>query len=53
MNQDFKVELLKDLKTRGTTIASELNDPNLVGDSVNEISLYKSGNFTDLCRGPT
>ena len=26
MNQDFKVELLKDLKTRGTTIASELND---------------------------
>src|SRR3954466_5607509 len=52
MNQDFKVELLNDLKTRGTTIASELNDANLVGDSVNEISLYKTGNFTDLCRGP-
>jgi len=52
MHQDFKVELLNDLKTRGTTIASELNDANLVGDSVNEISLYKTGNFTDLCRGP-
>jgi threonyl-tRNA synthetase len=52
MNQDFKVELLNDLKTRGTTIASELNDANLVGDSVSEISLYKTGNFTDLCRGP-
>ena len=52
MNQDFKVELLKDLKTRGTTIASELNDTNLVGDSVTEISIYKTGGFTDLCRGP-
>jgi len=52
MNQDFKVELLNDLKTRGTTIASELNDPNLVGESVNEITLYKTGTFTDLCRGP-
>jgi len=52
MNQDFKVELLNDLKTRGTTIASELNDANLVGDSVSDISLYKTGNFTDLCRGP-
>src|SRR5882672_5456306 len=43
MNQDFKVELLNDLKTRGTTIAAELNDPNLVGESVNEISIYKTG----------
>jgi len=52
MHQDFKVELLSDLKSRGTTVASELNDPNLVGESVNEVSLYKTGNFTDLCRGP-
>jgi len=52
LNQDFKVELLHDLKTRGTTIAAELNDANLVGESVNEVSLYKTGNFTDLCRGP-
>ena len=53
MHQDFKVELLSDLKSRGTTVVSELNDPNLVGESVNEVSLYKTGNFTDLCRGPT
>jgi threonyl-tRNA synthetase len=52
LSQDFKVELLHDLKTRGTTIAAELNDANLVGESVNEVSLYKTGNFTDLCRGP-
>jgi len=52
MDQEFKVELLNDLKTRGTTIAAELNDANLVGDSVSEISLYQTGNFTDLCRGP-
>jgi threonyl-tRNA synthetase len=52
MNQDFKVELLRDLKTRGTTVAAELDDPNLVGDSVNQVSLYTTGSFTDLCRGP-
>src|SRR6185369_10792580 len=52
MSQDFKVELLHDLKTRGTTIAAELNDSNLVGDSVNEVSLYQTGGFKDLCRGP-
>jgi threonyl-tRNA synthetase len=52
LSQDFKVELLHDLKTRGTTIAAELHDANLVGESVNEVSLYKTGNFTDLCRGP-
>ena len=52
MSQDFKVELLRDLKTRGTTAVSDLGDENLVGSSVNEVSVYKTGNFTDLCRGP-
>jgi threonyl-tRNA synthetase len=52
MHQDFKVELLRDLKTRGTTAVKELEDANLVGDSVTEVSLYKTGTFTDLCRGP-
>ena len=52
MDQEFKVELLNDLKTRGTTVASELNDANLVGDSVSEVSFFKTGAFTDLCRGP-
>jgi threonyl-tRNA synthetase len=52
MRQDFKVELLRDLKTRGTTAVADLDDVNLVGASVNEVSVYKTGNFTDLCRGP-
>src|SRR5206468_12370520 len=52
MSQDFKVELLHDLKTRGTTAVADLGDPNLVGASVNEVSVYRTGNFTDLCRGP-
>ena len=52
MSQDFKVELLRDLKTRGTTAVADLGDANLVGASVNEVSVYRTGNFTDLCRGP-
>jgi threonyl-tRNA synthetase len=52
MSQDFKVELLRDLKTRGTTAVADLDDQNLVGGNVNEVSLYKTGGFTDLCRGP-
>jgi threonyl-tRNA synthetase len=52
MSQDFKVELLQDLKTRGTTAVADLGDSNLVGASVSEVSVYKTGNFTDLCRGP-
>jgi len=52
MSQGFKVELLNDLKTRGTTAVADVGDTNLVGGSVNEVSVYKTGNFTDLCRGP-
>lgn len=49
-NQDYKVELLKDLEQKGTTkISEELGD---LVDSVEKVSLYKTGNFTDLCRGP-
>jgi threonyl-tRNA synthetase len=52
MHQDFKVELLHDLKTRGTTAVADLDDANLVGGNVSEVSVYKTGTFTDLCRGP-
>jgi threonyl-tRNA synthetase len=52
MSQDFKVELLRDLKVRGTTAVADAGDANLVGGSINEVSVYKTGNFTDLCRGP-
>jgi threonyl-tRNA synthetase len=50
--QDFKVELLSDLKQRGTTAVADLGDDNLVGESVQEVSVYKTGDFIDLCRGP-
>src|SRR6266850_1927488 len=43
MSQDFKVELLGDLKSRGTTAIADLDDPNLVGGNVNEVSVYKTG----------
>src|SRR5262249_42289271 len=52
MAQDFKVELLHDLKTRGTTAIADAGDANLIGGSVNEVSVYRTGGFTDLCRGP-
>jgi threonyl-tRNA synthetase len=52
MAQDFKVELLRDLKTRGTTAVADLGDSNLVGGNVADVSVYKTGDFTDLCRGP-
>jgi threonyl-tRNA synthetase len=52
MLQDFKVELLHDLKTRGTTAVADLDDPNLVGGNVNSVTVYNTGGFLDLCRGP-
>lgn len=51
MGQVYKAELLNDLKTRGTTkmSAEDLND---LGTDVSTVSLYTTGDFTDLCRGP-
>src|SRR2546422_1898521 len=51
-SQSFKVELLQDLKTGGTTAVADLEDANMVGGNVNEVSVYKTGEFIDLCRGP-
>src|SRR3989338_4499282 len=62
--QTFKVELLKYLKERGTTkiSAEELQDVGPSADStgslqassgqVETISIYHTGDFVDLCRGP-
>ncbi|HBI16876.1 MAG TPA: threonine--tRNA ligase, partial [Candidatus Moranbacteria bacterium] len=36
LNQTYKIELINDLKNEGETT----------------VSIYKSGHFTDLCRGP-
>lgn len=54
-DQKYKVELLKDLKTHGTTVAKEIDNEQLGTDNVEKVtsvSLYKTGKFLDLCRGP-
>lgn len=55
--QPYKEELLNDLKRAGTTVAKDLDAEQLGvaadGDSkVEEVSFYRNGDFTDLCRGP-
>lgn len=55
--QPYKVELLNDLKRAGTTIAKDLDATELGlandGESqIENVSFYKNGDFTDLCRGP-
>ena len=54
-DQPFKVELLNDLKTKGTTSLKDTGGENLFGDNVatvTTVSVYKTGSFVDLCRGP-
>lgn len=56
-SQPYKEELLNDLKRSGTTVAKDLDADELgtiaEGDAaVEEVSFYKNGDFTDLCRGP-
>jgi len=55
--QPYKEELLNDLKRAGTTVAKDLDAAELgtiaEGDAaVENVSFYKNGDFTDLCRGP-
>lgn len=55
--QPYKEELLNDLKRSGTTVAKDLDadELGLASDgetAVENVSFYKNGNFTDLCRGP-
>lgn len=62
LDQPFKVELLNDIKSKGTTKltaeeagdvgvspeASAKGEPSMKG----KVSVYTTGEFTDLCRGP-
>ena len=57
LKQDFKVELLKLLKEKGSTaVAKETGDADAAAinseSGVAKVSLYQTGNFIDLCRGP-
>lgn len=53
-NQDFKVELLQDLKNKGTTSIKDTGDELVEAKpgKIEEVSLYQTGDFIDLCRGP-
>ncbi len=51
LNQPYKDELLKDLKKHGTTKVNK-EEQETLGKKKNTVSIYQTGNFTDLCRGP-
>ncbi len=55
--QQYKLELLNDLKRSGTTVAKDLDAAELGLEAseqskVDEVSFYTNGDFIDLCRGP-
>ncbi|HSX14572.1 MAG TPA: threonine--tRNA ligase [Candidatus Saccharimonadales bacterium] len=54
--QTYKVSLLEDLKKHGTTLAKEIDREQLgvaASDAkITTVSIYKHGDFEDLCRGP-
>jgi threonyl-tRNA synthetase len=50
-NQIYKADLLNDLKKYGTTNINDLKNKRY-GESVSDVTFYKIGNFTDLCKGP-
>jgi threonyl-tRNA synthetase len=57
VKQPYKKELLNDLKREGTTVAKDLDASELGLEAgskseVTNVSFYKNGSFTDLCRGP-
>ena len=55
--QPYKLELLNDLQREGTTVAKDIDLAQAGiaanGESkVENVSFYRNGDFTDLCRGP-
>ncbi|PIT88395.1 MAG: threonine--tRNA ligase [Candidatus Magasanikbacteria bacterium CG10_big_fil_rev_8_21_14_0_10_36_32] len=54
IGQDYKVELLKDLKKKGTTKVKEKEEEEMkdLAGSLDKVTIYRTGEFVDLCRGP-
>jgi threonyl-tRNA synthetase len=50
--QDFKVDLLIDIKTKGTTAVKGDEAEIFDAKKPEEVSVYWTGEFVDLCRGP-
>ncbi|MEK7665864.1 MAG: threonine--tRNA ligase [Patescibacteria group bacterium] len=52
VHQDFKVELLQDLKEKGTTKVNPEEAMDIDTAKPDVASVYYTGDFVDLCRGP-
>jgi len=52
LDQTYKLELLNDLKTKGTTKVSVEESQDIDPQNVGSVTLYRTGDFVDLCRGP-
>ncbi|MEK9182944.1 MAG: threonine--tRNA ligase [Patescibacteria group bacterium] len=53
LGQDYKVELLNDIKKFGTTKMKEIEAAKeLANFDKEKVSIYQTGQFADLCRGP-
>lgn len=52
LGQPYKVELLTDLKTKGTTSVSPEEAQDVDPRNTGMVTLYRTGDFVDLCRGP-
>ena len=50
--QEYKVELLADLKNKGTTKVNTEESFDIDSTAPAIASIYETGNFVDLCRGP-
>jgi len=53
INQPYKIELLNDIKKHGTMASKEIDntESDVAQKIVENVSLYKIGDFFDLCRG--
>lgn len=49
-NQPFKIDLIDDLETYGTTEV-HAHGMGVKGEKVQKVGLYQTGDFVDLCRG--
>ncbi|MBU1126434.1 threonine--tRNA ligase [Patescibacteria group bacterium] len=52
LGQEFKVELLTDLKEKGTTKINPEESGDVDLERPDVATIYKTGEFIDLCRGP-
>jgi len=56
LDQPYKIELIDILEKIGTTKKYEaqfpMETPRKVGTRIKQVSIYKLGNFIDLCKGP-